>query len=102
MGDRGAYKEFIHVAFNHIVSTSEESDQKSQEPDTDSDLPMEVMFEGVDLHLVDSMNVSFEAYVFHACLGSLDGQPFHSIGVTEDGYEIFTTSPAGLHCPPYD
>ncbi len=25
----------------------------------------------------------------------------HSVGVTETGCEIFTTSPAGLHCPPY-
>ncbi len=32
---------------------------------------------------------------------SLSAQFEHSIGVTETGYEIFTTSPAGLHCPPY-
>ena len=32
---------------------------------------------------------------------SLSAQFEHSIGVTEDGHEIFTTSPAGLHCPPY-
>ncbi len=32
---------------------------------------------------------------------SLSAQFEHSIGVTEDGCEIFTTSPAGLHCPPY-
>lgn len=30
---------------------------------------------------------------------SLSAQFEHSIGVTEDGYEIFTTSPAGLHTP---
>ena len=33
---------------------------------------------------------------------SLSAQFEHSIGVTEDGHEIFTTSPVGLHCPPYD
>jgi len=33
---------------------------------------------------------------------SLSAQFEHSIGVTEDGYEIFTLSPAGLHKPPYD
>ena len=33
---------------------------------------------------------------------SLSAQFEHSIGVTEDGCEIFTTSPAGLHCPPYE
>jgi methionyl aminopeptidase len=32
---------------------------------------------------------------------SLSAQFEHSIGVTETGYEIFTTSPAGLHRPPY-
>jgi methionyl aminopeptidase len=32
---------------------------------------------------------------------SLSAQFEHSIGVTEDGYEIFTTSPAGRHAPPY-
>ena len=32
---------------------------------------------------------------------SLAAQFEHSIAVTEDGYEIFTTSPAGLHHPPY-
>ena len=32
---------------------------------------------------------------------SLSAQFEHSIAVTEDGYEIFTSSPAGLHCPPY-
>ena len=32
---------------------------------------------------------------------SLSAQFEHSIGVTEDGVEIFTTSPAGLHQPPY-
>lgn len=32
---------------------------------------------------------------------SLSAQFEHSIAVTKDGYEIFTTSPAGLHCPPY-
>lgn len=31
----------------------------------------------------------------------LSAQFEHSIGVTEKGCEIFTTSPAGLHCPPY-
>jgi methionyl aminopeptidase len=32
---------------------------------------------------------------------SLSAQFEHSIGVTETGVEIFTTSPAGLHRPPY-
>lgn len=33
---------------------------------------------------------------------SLSAQFEHSIAVTEDGYEIFTLSPAGLDKPPYD
>jgi len=33
---------------------------------------------------------------------SLSAQFEHSIGVTEEGYEVFTESPAGLHRPPYD
>jgi methionyl aminopeptidase len=33
---------------------------------------------------------------------SLSAQFEHSIGITEDGCEIFTTSPKGLHQPPYD
>ncbi|WP_271077109.1 type I methionyl aminopeptidase [Aurantiacibacter sp. MUD61] len=32
---------------------------------------------------------------------SLSAQFEHSIGITEDGAEIFTTSPKGLHKPPY-
>ena len=32
---------------------------------------------------------------------SLSAQFEHTVGVTETGVEIFTTSPAGLHCPPY-
>jgi methionyl aminopeptidase len=32
---------------------------------------------------------------------SLSAQFEHSVAVTEDGVEIFTTSPAGLHRPPY-
>ena len=32
---------------------------------------------------------------------SLSAQFEHSIGITEDGCEIFTTSPMGLHKPPY-
>lgn len=32
---------------------------------------------------------------------SLSAQFEHSVGVTESGVEIFTTSPAGLHNPPY-
>jgi methionyl aminopeptidase len=32
----------------------------------------------------------------------LSAQFEHTVGVTETGYEIFTTSPAGLHFPPYD
>ncbi|PNU02273.1 type I methionyl aminopeptidase [Novosphingobium guangzhouense] len=32
---------------------------------------------------------------------SLSAQFEHSIGITEDGCEIFTTSPTGLHKPPY-
>ncbi len=32
---------------------------------------------------------------------SLSAQFEHSIGITEDGCEIFTRSPAGLHNPPY-
>jgi len=31
----------------------------------------------------------------------LSAQFEHAIGVTEDGCEVFTYSPAGLHCPPY-
>lgn len=30
---------------------------------------------------------------------SLSAQFEHSIGVTEDGFEIFTLSPQGLHAP---
>jgi methionyl aminopeptidase len=33
---------------------------------------------------------------------SLSAQFEHSIGVTKDGHEVFTFSPKGLHCPPYD
>lgn len=33
---------------------------------------------------------------------SLSAQFEHMIGVTEDGCEVFTYSPAGLHKPPYD
>ncbi len=33
---------------------------------------------------------------------SLSAQFEHTIGVTEDGVEIFTLSPAGLHHPPYE
>jgi len=32
---------------------------------------------------------------------SISAQFEHSVGVTEDGVEIFTASPAGLHRPPY-
>jgi methionyl aminopeptidase len=32
---------------------------------------------------------------------TLSAQFEHSVAVTETGYEIFTTSPAGLHQPPY-
>jgi methionyl aminopeptidase len=32
----------------------------------------------------------------------LSAQFEHTVGVTETGCEIFTTSPAGLHYPPYD
>jgi methionyl aminopeptidase len=32
---------------------------------------------------------------------SLSAQFEHMVGVTEDGCEIFTISPAGLHHPPY-
>ncbi len=32
---------------------------------------------------------------------SLSAQFEHSIAVTDDGYEVFTKSPAGLDCPPY-
>ena len=32
---------------------------------------------------------------------SLSAQFEHSIGITEDGAEIFTLSPAGYSCPPY-
>lgn len=31
----------------------------------------------------------------------LSAQFEHTVGVTESGCEIFTISPAGLHCPPY-
>jgi methionyl aminopeptidase len=33
---------------------------------------------------------------------SLSAQFEHSIGVTKDGCEIFTLSPKGFDCPPYD
>ena len=33
---------------------------------------------------------------------SLSAQFEHSLAVTEDGYEIFTQSPAGLDCPPFE
>ena len=33
---------------------------------------------------------------------SLSAQFEHSLGVTADGYEIFTLSPKGWHKPPYD
>ncbi len=32
---------------------------------------------------------------------SLSAQFEHTVGVTAEGHEIFTLSPAGLHCPPY-
>jgi methionyl aminopeptidase len=32
---------------------------------------------------------------------SLSAQFEHTLGVTETGCEVFTVSPAGLHCPPY-
>ena len=32
---------------------------------------------------------------------SLSAQFEHSIGITEEGNEIFTLSPKGLHKPPY-
>ena len=32
---------------------------------------------------------------------SLSAQFEHTVGVTESGVEIFTTSPTGLHKPPY-
>jgi methionyl aminopeptidase len=32
----------------------------------------------------------------------LSAQFEHTVGVTETGCEVFTISPAGLHCPPYD
>jgi methionyl aminopeptidase len=33
---------------------------------------------------------------------SLSAQFEHTVGVTAEGCEIFTLSPAGMHCPPYD
>ena len=33
---------------------------------------------------------------------SLSAQFEHMVGVTEDGVEVFTFSPTGLHKPPYD
>ena len=33
---------------------------------------------------------------------SLSAQFEHTIGVTKDGYEIFTLSPKGWHCPPFN
>jgi len=33
---------------------------------------------------------------------SLSMQFEHTLAVTEDGYEVFTLSPKGLDCPPYD
>ena len=32
---------------------------------------------------------------------SLSAQFEHSVGITDDGCEIFTASPAGLDAPPY-
>jgi methionyl aminopeptidase len=32
---------------------------------------------------------------------SLSAQFEHTVGVTKDGVEVFTFSPAGLHKPPY-
>jgi methionyl aminopeptidase len=32
---------------------------------------------------------------------SLSAQFEHSIGITEDGHEVFTKSPKGFHKPPY-
>jgi methionyl aminopeptidase len=32
----------------------------------------------------------------------LSAQFEHTVGVTESGCEVFTYSPAGLHCPPYN
>ena len=32
---------------------------------------------------------------------SMSAQFEHSIGVTQDGFEIFTLSPKGWHAPPY-
>ena len=32
---------------------------------------------------------------------SLSAQFEHSVGITEDGCEVFTTSPAGYDAPPY-
>jgi methionyl aminopeptidase len=32
---------------------------------------------------------------------SMSAQFEHSLGVTADGCEVFTLSPAGLHRPPY-
>jgi methionyl aminopeptidase len=32
----------------------------------------------------------------------LSAQFEHAVGVTETGCEVFTYSPAGLDCPPYD
>ena len=40
-------------------------------------------------------------FVIHALDGGLSAQFEHTIGVTAKGCEIFTLSPAGLHCPPY-
>ncbi len=33
---------------------------------------------------------------------SLSAQFEHTVGITESGVEVFTRSPAGLDCPPYD
>lgn len=33
---------------------------------------------------------------------SLSAQFEHSLAVTDDGYEVFTLSPKGWHCPPYE
>ncbi|HFB2048927.1 MAG: type I methionyl aminopeptidase [Hyphomicrobiaceae bacterium] len=32
----------------------------------------------------------------------LSAQFEHTVGVTENGYEVFTYSPAGFHCPPFE
>ena len=72
--------------------------------------------QGEGLQLKEGMFFTIEPMINHGKLGvkilpdgwtavtrdrSLSAQFEHSLGVTQTGYQIFTTSPAGFHSPPY-